>query len=188
MPVIDLELYNRFNDLGLIPNDVRKDNVGKSDYAKHIIQPWSIWKDYNLNPWDADIVKRILRTKEEAGMSETEARIMDYEKIKHICDERIRQLKFSPIKDSISHFGTLTASEVMEGYIVNPTKLCGKSTITYTLKGSEIKAYKDFCNIHKCCKGSINVTFSHESGIGNTVKVKCSGCGEEADITDVSKW
>ena len=45
-----------------------------------------------------------------------------------------------------------------------------------------------FCNIHKCCKGSINVTFSHESGLGIAVKVKCSGCGEEADITDVSKW
>ena len=76
----------------------------------------------------------------------------------------------------------------MEGYIVNPTKLCGESAITYTLKGSEIKAYKDFCNIHKCCKSSVNVTFSYESGIGRTVKVKCSGCGEEADITDVSKW
>ena len=107
MPVIDLELYNRFNDLGLIPNNVRKDNVGKSDYARHTIQPWSIWKDYNLNPWDADIVKRILRTKEEAGMSETEARIMDYKKIKHICDERIRQLEFSPMNDIAIPFGSI---------------------------------------------------------------------------------
>ena len=73
--------------------DHRQFNVGKSNYAKHNIQPWDIWIEYQLNPWDADIVKRILRTKEEPGIDPTEARIMDYEKIKHICDERINQLR-----------------------------------------------------------------------------------------------
>lgn len=66
--------------------DVRSYNVGASDYAKHKIQPWSIWLEYNLNPWDADIVKRVLRTKE------TDGRKLDYEKIIHICKERIRQI------------------------------------------------------------------------------------------------
>ena len=66
--------------------DVRSYNVGQSDYAKHKIQPWDIWLEYNLNPWDADIVKRILRTKE------TDSRKLDYEKIIHIAKERIRQL------------------------------------------------------------------------------------------------
>lgn len=61
-------------------------NVGKSDYAKHAIQPWEIWKEYNLNPWDADIVKRVLRTKEG------EERTLDYEKIIHICKYRIAEL------------------------------------------------------------------------------------------------
>tara|TARA_R110002020_G_scaffold249170_2_gene463096 strand:+ start:840 stop:1550 length:711 start_codon:yes stop_codon:yes gene_type:complete len=65
----------------------RSYNVGKSDYAEHNIQPWDIWKEYKLDPWDADIVKRILRKKEG------ESRIMDYEKIKHICDEKIAQEK-----------------------------------------------------------------------------------------------
>ena len=91
---IDNELYNKLNFLGLIPNDVRKDNVGKSNYSKHLIQPWSIWLDYpELTSWDDDIIKRILRTKEEEGMSETEARIMDYEKIIHICKKRIDQIE-----------------------------------------------------------------------------------------------
>lgn len=72
--------------------DVRSFNVGSSDYAKHKIQPWDIWIEYHLNPFDADIVKRVLRTKQENGLSEREARILDYEKIKHICEERIRQL------------------------------------------------------------------------------------------------
>jgi len=62
-------------------------NIGNSDYAKHKIQPWDIWLEYKLNPWDADIVKRVLRTKEG------ESRVLDYEKIIHICQERIRQLK-----------------------------------------------------------------------------------------------
>ena len=66
--------------------DVRSYNVGASDYAKHEIQPWDIWREYNLNPWDADIVKRVLRTKE------TDGRKLDYEKIIHICKERIRQI------------------------------------------------------------------------------------------------
>lgn len=90
---ISNEFYNKLNALGILDSEVRGSNVGASDYSQHIIQPWSIWKDYNLNPWDADIVKRVLRTKKESGKSENESRIMDYEKIIHICKERIRQLK-----------------------------------------------------------------------------------------------
>lgn len=91
---ISKELYSKLDKLGLIPNDIRKYNVGASNYSTHIIQPWAIWIDYNLNAWDADIVKRILRTKKEEGLSEKEARILDYNKIIHICNERIRQLSF----------------------------------------------------------------------------------------------
>lgn len=66
--------------------NVRDYNVGNSDYAKHTIQPWDIILEYSLNYWDGDIVKRVLRTKEG------EARRLDYEKIIHICKERIRQI------------------------------------------------------------------------------------------------
>ena len=66
--------------------DVRSHNVGSSDYAKHKIQPWDIWLEYGLNPWEADIVKRTLRTKE--GQSRRE----DFEKIIHIAQECIRQI------------------------------------------------------------------------------------------------
>lgn len=84
---IPIELYNTLDYLGLLPNSIRDHNIGESDYSKHIIQPWTIWLSYNLNPWDADIVKRVLRDKS------TDPRIQDYEKIIHICQERIRQLK-----------------------------------------------------------------------------------------------
>ena len=114
---IEENLYNRLNKLGMIPNETRKANVGNSNYAKHLIQPWSIWIDYNLNAWDADIVKRVLRTKSEPGISEKEARIMDYNKIIHICKERIRQLDFEPaINTSTSWEATKATidSEILE--------------------------------------------------------------------------
>lgn len=96
MKEISDELYERLDYLGLIPKegDVRSYNVGKSNYSEHVIQPWSIIQDYNLDYWDGDICKRNLRTKAEEGMTMVESRIMDYEKIKHICDEKIRQLRF----------------------------------------------------------------------------------------------
>jgi hypothetical protein len=84
---IPTELYNQLNYLGLIPSTERSFHVGESDYSKQLIQPWSIWLSYpGLTSWDHDIVKRILRTKR------TDSRSVDYEKIIHICQERIRQL------------------------------------------------------------------------------------------------
>ena len=72
----------------------RDHNVGESNYSKHNIQPWDIWLEYQLNPWDADIIKRVLRDK--PGQ-----RRLDYEKIKHVCDERIRQIDAE--LDEVSH-------------------------------------------------------------------------------------
>ena len=84
---IPFDLYGHLLKLGIIQNEVRDMNVGASDYSKHIIQPWAIWQEYDLNPWDADIIKRVLRHKA------TDTRKMDYEKIIHICQERIRQIE-----------------------------------------------------------------------------------------------
>lgn len=90
MKEIDDKLYFKLKQLGIIDDDsenVRSYNVGSSDYAQHVIQPWAIWIDWNLNSWDADIIKRILRTKNNTSRKE------DYEKIIHICRERLRQIK-----------------------------------------------------------------------------------------------
>jgi len=88
---IDWSLYQELKRLGIIcehsDEDVRNFNVGNSDYSKHLIQPWTIWLEYNLNAWDADIIKRVLRTKQG------ESRESDYEKIIHDCKERLRQLR-----------------------------------------------------------------------------------------------
>lgn len=74
--------------------NVQSYNAGKSDYAKHATQPWNIWKEYNLNPWDADIVKHVLRTKEG------KERMLDYKKIIHICKYRIAELSKEVSKET----------------------------------------------------------------------------------------
>lgn len=84
--LLDEDTYQALRRLGILDTSVRAYNRGTSDYLRHIIQPWTIWQDYNLNPWDADIVKRILRTKQG------DSRRLDYEKIIHNCEERIRQI------------------------------------------------------------------------------------------------
>lgn len=97
---IDFELYKELKKLGIIHDckedvDIRSFNIGNSNYSKHIIQPWSIWLDYpELTSWDHDVIKRVLRIKKG------ESRLMDYEKIIHDCNERIRQLKLEQEYDS----------------------------------------------------------------------------------------
>lgn len=66
-------------------NDVRSYNVGTSDYSKHKIQPWNIILEYNLDFFDGNILKYLLRRK---GTDKE-----DYEKIIHYCKEKLRQLK-----------------------------------------------------------------------------------------------
>lgn len=90
---LDPTLIQKLKELGIINSDIRQYNVGESNYSQHLIQPWNIWIDWDLNPFDADIVKRVLRTKKIDGKSEKESRIEDYCKIIHVCKERIRQLK-----------------------------------------------------------------------------------------------
>jgi len=209
--LISAELYQRLNRLGLIPNEVRNNNVGKSDYSKHTIQPWSIWIDYELNPWDADIVKRILRTKEEPGMSKVEARIMDYDKIEHICRERKRQLKSSetiinpPDKinpnDTILTFPDMNISgeDSYATTLAYASKTDEKpknrilpidplSEVIYYLKGNELERYKCFVERHKNCGKSVKTCFSHEGGIGTTVTMYCPKCNTSEDITDIDTW
>ena len=84
--LLDEDTYQALRRLGILDTSVRAYNRGTSDYSRHIIQPWAIWLDYQLNPWDADIVKRVVRTKQG------DSRRLDYEKIIHICEERIRQI------------------------------------------------------------------------------------------------
>lgn len=162
---------------------IREYNVGNSDYSKHKIQPWDIWREYNLNPWDADIVKRVLRIKEEPGKSKEDARIMDYEKIIHICRERIRQIE----EDKQAQKPAYEAKEWSIGTISVP-----KPTVTYSLNEKEAEAYakfqKEHYELHKGIKAcGCSITFTN-TGIGLGKTVKCDDCGVKQNITDYDTW
>ena len=74
--------------------DTRNYNIGNSNYSSMPkgYQPWDLWKIFHMNPFDADILKRLLRTKVETGMTMAESRKLDYQKIIHVCQERINQI------------------------------------------------------------------------------------------------
>lgn len=86
---VDKKLYTKLQYLGIIPDGsgVRSYNKGCSNYSEHIIQPWSIILDWGLDYWDGDIIKRVLRTKKG------ESKELDYQKIIHICEEKLRQIE-----------------------------------------------------------------------------------------------
>lgn len=167
--------------------DIRSYNVGNSNYSKHKIQPWDIWREYNLNPWDADIVKRILRTKEEPGKSKEDARIMDYEKIIHICKERIRQ-----INEDKKEEGTSSGFVISTDGTACISNIFKPSAISYSLNEKEANAYAEFqkqhYELHKGIKAcGCSVTSTH-SGIGIGKSVKCNVCKESKNITDYNTW
>lgn len=124
--------------------DIRSYNVGNSNYSKHKIQPWDIWREYNLNPWDADIVKRILRTKEEPGKSKEDARIMDYEKIIHICKERIRQ-----INEDKKEEGTSSGFVISTDGTACISNIFKPSAISYSLNEAYAEFQKQHYELHK---------------------------------------
>lgn len=74
--------------------EIRNHHVGNSNYSQMPkgYQPWDLWKIFHMNPWDADIQKRLLRTKAEPCMTMAESRKLDYQKIIHVCQERINQI------------------------------------------------------------------------------------------------
>lgn len=79
--------YLQMQYLGLTPNPVRDHNIGASNYAKMLIQPWSIWIAFKdkLTFWEADLLAYILRIKEG------ETRLQTLKKELHIIQEEIRQ-------------------------------------------------------------------------------------------------
>lgn len=74
--------------------EIRNHHVGNSNYSQMPkgYQPWDLWKIFHMNPWDADIQKRLLRIKAEPDMTMAESRKLDYQKIIHVCQERINQI------------------------------------------------------------------------------------------------
>lgn len=61
--------------------------VGGLHYRQTGIQPWQIWEAYGLDPWQASVIKYILR----AGRKENVPAKQDYEKARHYLDYLIER-------------------------------------------------------------------------------------------------
>ena len=119
-------------------NDVRSYNCGASDYSKHKFQSWSFWILFRLNPWDADLTKRVLRIKK------TDGRLLDYRKMKHICLERIRQFQNNENVFPIENLEpkNVILSEMLEDYNLTDDDKIILSRILYPNISNRISDYQ----------------------------------------------
>ena len=124
-------------------NNVRSYNCGASDYSKHKFQSWDFWIKFRLNPWDADITKRILRLKK------TDSRELDYNKIKHICLERIRQFQNNENVFPIENLEPkdVTLGEMLEDYDITEDDVVILSRILYPNMENRVKDYEEIINV-----------------------------------------
>jgi hypothetical protein len=60
-----------------------QDQIGGDHYNKHSIQPWQIWEEYRLDPWEANALKYLLRRKHD--------RLEDLKKCRHYLDYLIER-------------------------------------------------------------------------------------------------
>lgn len=64
---------------------LQKKQVGGTHYAKHKIQPWDVIDEYSLNFYEGNILKYLLRTKND--------RIEDLQKLIHYAEKELSNLQ-----------------------------------------------------------------------------------------------
>ena len=67
--------------------------VGGNHYVKRKIQPWEIWKAYEMNPWEANALKYLLRHKDKGKPLE------DLKKCRHYIEFLINTLEEQDVQD-----------------------------------------------------------------------------------------
>jgi hypothetical protein len=124
-------------------NDVRSYNCGASDYSKHKFQSWSFWILFRLNPWDADLTKRVLRIKK------TDGRLLDYKKMKHISLERIRQFQNNENVFPIENLEPkdITLGEMLEDYDLTSDDVVILTRILYPNIKDRVSDYEEIIEI-----------------------------------------
>ena len=111
-------------------------------------------------------------------------------------DSQTLKLIDTIISDTIE-FGHCDSAEYLRAVIDVISSIMGfkcsaeseKSSL-HDFIGAEYDNYMAFRHKHyeKCKNGSDYVVTLQGAGIGESIKVKCPLCGEEENITDMSKW
>lgn len=60
----------------------RQQQVGGDHYERRLIQPWDIWREYDLNAFEGAVIKYILRHRDKGGVE-------DLKKARHTLDRLI---------------------------------------------------------------------------------------------------
>ena len=68
--------------------------VGGSHYSKHKIQPWHIIEEYDLNFWEGNVIKYIVRRKGD--------RLTEFKKAKHYLEYLIKRELTSQLNNAES--------------------------------------------------------------------------------------
>ena len=63
-----------------------KKQIGGSHYKKYVISPWTFIRENLLNPFQANVIRYVVRYEDKNG-------IEDLEKIIHYCEMEIELLK-----------------------------------------------------------------------------------------------
>ena len=125
-------------------NEVRNVVEGSSDYNKHRYQIWDIWIKFRIeNGFDCDLVKRTLRTKQ------TDPRILDYKKMKHIALERIRQFQNDENVFPIENLEPkdVTLDEMLEDYDLTSDDIVILTRILYPNVKDRVSDYEEIISI-----------------------------------------
>lgn len=89
----------------------RQTQIGGDHYRKFRIQPWDIRKEYNLNPWEADVLSYLLRRK--PGVP----RIEDLKKARHCLDYLIEEEEKLAATELLARKGLAAAREALKAEI-----------------------------------------------------------------------
>lgn len=89
----------------------RQTQIGGDHYRKFRIQPWDIRKEYNLNPWEADVLSYLLRRK--PGVP----RIEDLKKARHCLDYLIEEEEQRAATELLARKGLAAAREALKAEI-----------------------------------------------------------------------
>jgi hypothetical protein len=91
----------------------RENQVDGDHYRKHKIQPWDIRKEYGLNPWEADVIKYVLRRKPEVN------RIIDLKKARHCLDYLIEEEESKAATELLARQSLAAAREAIQTHTEN---------------------------------------------------------------------
>ena len=100
-------------------------------------------------------------------------------------------------KEIINFIEELERKEVAQSIIKSLEQAVSKESKylpTWTLSEVEYESANKFVDKHRKCfvnrglgSNNIEYIFCHV-GVGNLVKIRCSECGEEEDISDTGSW